>query len=291
MLNQYQSHNFQKIKELRQLDKLEKFLDFRIPQNKTDQMIYHIQNSDQDDITIYEELLEIMDEPIERGEIGNFAKVIRDFKLNDPKNILDIGSGDGLRLESIVDEFPNLERVVGVDIYTPEILSDKYEFVLIEEGTNLPFEDETFDLVIASQSLHHIKNIDKMLREIHRILKPEGKFFIREHDAHKKAIPFIEVVHGLYDVVLFQTLTVDEFLDIHRARYFLQRINGRQKSKEPDSLGYRKERERGIMTWKCIMLSLRNLIRRLKITGKLIDLREITIERIIIKRVEIKKIF
>ncbi len=220
MLNQYQSHNFQKIKELYQLDKVEKFLDFRIPQNKTDQMIYHIQNSDQDDVTIYEELLEMMDEPIERGEIGNFAKVMKDFKLKDPKNILDVGSGDGLRLESIVDEFPDLERVVGVDIYPPETLSDKYEFILVEEGKNLPFDDETFDLVIASQSLHHIKNVDKMLREIHRVLKPEGKFFIREHDAHKNAIPFIEVVHGLYDIVLFQTLTVDEFLDIHRARYF-----------------------------------------------------------------------
>lgn len=43
-----------------------------------------------------------------------------------------------------------------------------------EDLTKLSYDDESFDLVITSETLEHVPNIDMALREVHRILKPDG---------------------------------------------------------------------------------------------------------------------
>jgi SAM-dependent methyltransferase len=45
---------------------------------------------------------------------------------------------------------------------------------------NLPFENETFDLIIAKDTLHHFSDTDKALSEISRVLKPGGLFIVSE---------------------------------------------------------------------------------------------------------------
>lgn len=48
-------------------------------------------------------------------------------------------------------------------------------------GENLPMEDATFDSVVCTWTLCSIKNVEQALSEIHRVLKPEGRFFFVEH--------------------------------------------------------------------------------------------------------------
>jgi len=43
----------------------------------------------------------------------------------------------------------------------------------------LPFTDNTFDAVWASQVIHHITDLPAFARELHRILKPGGTFLLR----------------------------------------------------------------------------------------------------------------
>lgn len=50
-----------------------------------------------------------------------------------------------------------------------------YKMVGDEEGP-LPFPDGTFDLVISSTSTHWVNDLPGMLKEIHRVLKPDGCF-------------------------------------------------------------------------------------------------------------------
>ena len=47
-------------------------------------------------------------------------------------------------------------------------------------GEELPFEDESFDSVVSTFTLCSIHNIDKALKDIYRMLKPDGKFFFQE---------------------------------------------------------------------------------------------------------------
>jgi demethylmenaquinone methyltransferase/2-methoxy-6-polyprenyl-1,4-benzoquinol methylase len=45
---------------------------------------------------------------------------------------------------------------------------------------DLPFPDDSFDTIIVVDSLHHWDRQDEGLREVHRVLKPNGKFIIEE---------------------------------------------------------------------------------------------------------------
>jgi ubiquinone/menaquinone biosynthesis C-methylase UbiE len=45
---------------------------------------------------------------------------------------------------------------------------------------NLKFEDESFDTVCISHSLHHLANISKVLAEMKRVLKNGGNFILQE---------------------------------------------------------------------------------------------------------------
>lgn len=42
---------------------------------------------------------------------------------------------------------------------------------------NIPFERDTFDLIIANSMLYHVKDIDLALSEVKRVLKKEGLFY------------------------------------------------------------------------------------------------------------------
>ena len=45
---------------------------------------------------------------------------------------------------------------------------------------NLPFEDESFDLVTISFGLRNLADREKGLSEIHRVLKPKGRLIVLE---------------------------------------------------------------------------------------------------------------
>lgn len=51
----------------------------------------------------------------------------------------------------------------------------------------IAFPDNTFDIVYAANLLHHV-DIDRCLREVHRVLKPEGRLFSWDPLAHNPAI-------------------------------------------------------------------------------------------------------
>lgn len=70
-------------------------------------------------------------------------------------------------------------------------------------GEALPFADDTFDLVLARQALHHAQNLDKYCAECARVLKPGGIFVAtREHviDRPEDHAAFLEAhpLHKFY---------------------------------------------------------------------------------------------
>lgn len=109
---------------------------------------------------------------------------------------LDIGCGTG-QVTISVSKYLNSGHITGIDIYkgmsgkSPDIaiknakiegVSDRVEF---KNGNllEIPFPDNTFDLVTAGSVLHEIEgdnNKLKALNEIYRVLKPNGKFITIE---------------------------------------------------------------------------------------------------------------
>lgn len=49
---------------------------------------------------------------------------------------------------------------------------------------SIPYEDNTFDVVIANMMLYHVPDLDKGLSEVRRVLKPGGVFYCATYGEH-----------------------------------------------------------------------------------------------------------
>ena len=87
--------------------------------------------------------------------------------------ILEIGSGNGKILRTI-GKINTTAKLYGCDINKPTIKPD-FNFTLIK-GKNLPYKDDTFDVVLIIDVLEHIKDYRYCIKEIKRILKKGGIF-------------------------------------------------------------------------------------------------------------------
>ena len=95
-----------------------------------------------------------------------------------PKDVLDIGSGDGKLLFSIKEKYPGVS-LSGCD-YTDHFLKNDQvdlEIVDLNKGT-LPYEDESYDLITITEVAEHLENYHSILREASRILRKGGQIII-----------------------------------------------------------------------------------------------------------------
>lgn len=92
---------------------------------------------------------------------------------------LDIGCGHR-PYEKI---FTKISEYVGIEFDSPKNRSRFAKIDAWYNGTDLPFENSSFDSIILTQVLEHVFNPDKLLSEISRVLKKDGVFFL--------SVPFI----------------------------------------------------------------------------------------------------
>lgn len=99
-------------------------------------------------------------------------KLLQTNSIPDTGRVLDIGTGTGLASEWYTKQG---HFVAGIDI-SPNMLqkaSNRLNFVLLGNGTQLPFLNNYFDLVIIRQCLHYV-NAKQLLHEANRVLKVGG---------------------------------------------------------------------------------------------------------------------
>jgi ubiquinone/menaquinone biosynthesis C-methylase UbiE len=95
---------------------------------------------------------------------------------------LEIGSGTGYFSLNLV-QLGVIERLTATDISpgmlerlgaTAEALGVAGVTTVATEAEQLPFEDESFDLVFGHAVLHHIPDLDRAFAEFRRVLRPGG---------------------------------------------------------------------------------------------------------------------
>lgn len=98
--------------------------------------------------------------------------------------ILDIGTGPGFLPLAIAKKKTDL-RIIGIDISKKmiEIANGHKKHLanvefMVMDANRLEFEDDTFDLIVSTGSLHHWKTPLRVLNEIYRCLKFGGKAWI-----------------------------------------------------------------------------------------------------------------
>jgi|GEM_PF-2572280 len=89
--------------------------------------------------------------------------------------VLDLGCGNGVSTNNIKGQL-----VIGLDLSESQLIKAKKDFTnkqfIVGDAIKLPFKDDSFDLVLAINLLHHIPNTEKVLEECWRVLKKGGHF-------------------------------------------------------------------------------------------------------------------
>lgn len=127
-----------------------------------------------------------------------------------------IAVGNGLKLEP--------KNIYGVDIQSYSGMKIKptdnnFQFIQYD-GVNLPFADNTFDCITMFQVFHHVTRPLPLLRDIVRVLKPNGVLFIREHDKTSPLMSYlIRLEHILYSI-LIDKVDYDDFIKDYYEHYY-----------------------------------------------------------------------
>lgn len=137
-------------------------------------------------------------------------------------NILGVGSGRGDLWKENAHRVPTDWDITLTDISAgmlqdnqthigdPLIHRIRYDVVDVEQ---IPFEDDSFDIVIANYMLYHAPNREQALSEIRRVLKPSGTLFAATNGKNH--------MKGIY--VLAQTINEeDDFSSIVTDKFSLQ---------------------------------------------------------------------
>lgn len=94
-------------------------------------------------------------------------------------DLLEIGCGEGRGVELLA---PKVVTYTAVDKIEEVVQSLSLKFknsrFIQANIPPLPFEDNSFDSIVSFQVIEHIKDDNKYLQEINRILKPGGKAYI-----------------------------------------------------------------------------------------------------------------
>jgi len=99
--------------------------------------------------------------------------------------ILELGCGDASLWNKNFNYIPSNWEITLTD-FSDGMLKDakknlgekrsRFNFKIVN-AENIPFEEESFNVVIANHMLYHVPNINKALKEINRVLKSEGILF------------------------------------------------------------------------------------------------------------------
>lgn len=113
-------------------------------------------------------------------------------KTNGTEVLLDIATCGGHTANAFA---PLVKKVTALDL-TKEMLAAAERFIkgnghenvefVIGDAENLPFDDESFDIVTCRIAPHHFPNVHTFIEEVFRVLKPEGQFLLDDNVVPEK---------------------------------------------------------------------------------------------------------
>lgn len=145
---------------------------------------------------------------------GWFPWVYEQCDFQSGSNVLEIGCGNGALWRENLEKIPENLQIVLSDISEGmlrdtrrELESSATKSILSEvqyqafDCHKIPFPEETFDYIIANHVLFYCDNLEQVLSEIKRVLKPNGVFVCSSYGAeHMKEIT--NLVKGFHEQII-----------------------------------------------------------------------------------------
>ncbi|WP_085524288.1 class I SAM-dependent methyltransferase [Tuberibacillus sp. Marseille-P3662] len=120
---------------------------------------------------------------------GDLKKLVDLADVTGNEEVLDIATGGGHTANALA---PLVHKVTALDL-TSKMLSAAEQFIkenghdnvaFIEgDAEQLPFSDESFDLVTCRIAPHHFPNVERFITEVYRVLSCGGRFLLDDNVA------------------------------------------------------------------------------------------------------------
>ena len=119
---------------------------------------------------------------VNKQGFGNW--IMSNYEIKDGDRILELGCGTGIMWKDHQDMADRASELILTDLSEGMLLETRrtlgerghisYRTVDIQD---IPFEDKSFDVVIANMMLYHVPDLDRALSEVSRVLKRDGTFY------------------------------------------------------------------------------------------------------------------
>ena len=131
-------------------------------------------------------------------------RLYKSIKKNAPQlqgDMLDFGCG----AKPYALLFAHCKSYTGLDVEKSGHSHEKETIDVFYDGKNIPFSDNHFDSVLSSEVFEHIFNLEEMLKEINRVMKPGAKLLI--------TCPFAWPEHEIpYDFARYSSYGIKDLL-------------------------------------------------------------------------------
>jgi ubiquinone/menaquinone biosynthesis C-methylase UbiE len=131
------------------------------------------------------------------SDTGIKKDLVRRARLGGAKEVLDFGCGTGTLAILVKQSHPHA-MVFGLDVDKAVLAAARRKAAAggfrvhldSYDGDGFPYADGSFDRVLSSFVFHHLENGRKKaaLREIRRVLRPEGEFYLVDFDRSKNPL-------------------------------------------------------------------------------------------------------
>lgn len=137
--------------------------------------------------------------------------MVEHYELSGSPRILEVGCGKGYLLFDFLKVLPNAE-VCGLDISEYAVENSHPEVrdrIQVGTATDLPWENDAFDLVLSINTLHNLRNfeLERALREIERVGREHKYICVESYRTE------VEKVNLLYWQVTCETFCTPEEWD------------------------------------------------------------------------------
>jgi demethylmenaquinone methyltransferase/2-methoxy-6-polyprenyl-1,4-benzoquinol methylase len=144
-------------------------------------------------------------------DVGWRKKAIEQLREIAPTTILDVATGTAdVALLTYSQLQPKPLKIIGIDISEGmlelgrrKIATKKLEHVIeLQTGDSeaINFDSGSFDAVTVAFGVRNFANLEKGLREMHRVIKPGGKVVILEFS--KPVLPGVKTLYNLYTRII-----------------------------------------------------------------------------------------
>lgn len=153
-----------------------------------------------------------------KSYIANTLSFLKTWaEISPTDTILDVACGTGEFEQLLLDEY-SLQQIVGVDISEKMLAIAKQKCIAypqasfqIASASNLPFDNDSFDVIVSANSFHYFDDPLAALKEMRRVLKPDGKVIILDWCRDYLFCQICDVILQVFDPAHQQCYTQNEF--------------------------------------------------------------------------------